>query len=209
MKKNISFALNMNSFPKQYRIALSLEEKYVQKIASGVVVDLGCGDGRIIPYLDSDKVTQYIGLDIDSIILARAKQRTSSIPLKFVLGDISQSTQLVKKNSANISLCLFTTLGIIEDLENSLREIAAVSKEYIFITLAAKGGLATRLEYYKKCNISHTYDEETETISSPTWGSSKAFSKEDLQKFAQIMNVELVDSGLFEDVLLYALFKKL
>lgn len=68
-------------------------EKYLK---GGVILDLGCSEGIIAATLADDSYGKYIGLDISSVAIKKAIDRTSAgkkpqgQSIEFVVGDISE-----------------------------------------------------------------------------------------------------------------------
>lgn len=90
------------------------------------VLDVGCGDGEMLDYLQSAKQCHGYGIEIaDDKVLACARRQVSVIQQ-----DIDQGLGMFTDNSFDTVLCL-SSLQMMKHVENTLREIARVGQEAI------------------------------------------------------------------------------
>ena len=90
------------------------------------VLDVGCGDGEMLDYLQSAKQCHGYGIEIaDDKVLACARRQVSVIQQ-----DIDQGLGMFTDNSFDTVLCL-SSLQMMKHVEDTLREIARVGHEAI------------------------------------------------------------------------------
>ena len=90
------------------------------------VLDVGCGDGEMLDYLQTAKQCHGYGIEIaDDKVLACARRQVSVIQQ-----DIDQGLGMFTDNSFDTVLCL-SSLQMMKHVEDTLREIARVGQEAI------------------------------------------------------------------------------
>ena len=98
-------------------------------IAHGVreksqVLDLGCGDGVMLDYLQSDKGCTGYGVEIDDAQIPKCVARNVSV----IQQDLNGGLAMFEDNAFDTVLCL-SALQMVKDVEGTLREIARVGRE--------------------------------------------------------------------------------
>lgn len=77
--------------PLYAKFTPSMQEQLLDLVAmdlTGKILDSGCGVGKLISYLDSNKVDDYVGVDMNSEMLKYAKKNSNfKKNCEFVLGD--------------------------------------------------------------------------------------------------------------------------
>jgi methionine biosynthesis protein MetW len=93
---------------------------------SAHVLDVGCGDGVMLDYLQSDKACSGYGIELaDDKVLASAKRGISVIQQ-----DMEQGLAVFGDNSFDTVLCL-SSLQMMKHVEALLRDIVRVGSEAI------------------------------------------------------------------------------
>ena len=90
------------------------------------VLDLGCGDGVMLEYLQSDKQCIGYGIEIDDAKIPECVGRGVSV----IQQDIKAGLAMFGDNEFDTVLCL-SALQMLEDVEGVLRDIARVGREAI------------------------------------------------------------------------------
>ena len=90
------------------------------------VLDVGCGDGVMLDYLQSDKSCNGYGIEIDDASLLACTRRGVSV----VQQDIEQGLRLFGDQSFETVLCL-SSLQMMKNVEGLLTDIARVGREAI------------------------------------------------------------------------------
>lgn len=108
---------------------------------SGRILDLGCGCGRILKFLQ-DKGCDAIGIDIDHIAVDVAHQRGCKQVLVGTLDDLNDHTPFDTILLLNRTLCAMGTLNQIESVLNSCHSLAGVHGKIIFDSIEVKDDLA-------------------------------------------------------------------
>lgn len=88
------------------------------------VLDLGCGDGVMLDYLQSDKGCTGYGVEIDDEQIPKCVARNVSV----IQQDLNGGLAMFEDNAFDTVLCL-SALQMVKDVEGTLREIARVGRE--------------------------------------------------------------------------------
>jgi len=204
----INDALDINSWPVEFRQYLQEEVILVERVSSGRVLDVGCGKGRVIQLI-ADKVESYTGVDVDEKVLENARKVAKSYSnATLVNKDARDIVSLFGEKYFDTVLCLFNTIGAMPEPKKVLEQISKVSKKKILITLAAKGQLNRRIKYYQALEIEYSVNDKTETITSHVWGESKAYSFTDLEKIAKLLKSKIIEKGTIADLMIYGIFER-
>jgi methionine biosynthesis protein MetW len=90
------------------------------------VLDIGCGDGVMLDYLQSDKHCTGYGIEIDDKEIPACIQRNVSV----IQQDIETGLAIFADNAFDTVLCL-SALQMMKNVEGVLRDIARVGREAI------------------------------------------------------------------------------
>jgi len=90
------------------------------------VLDLGCGDGVMLEYLQSDKQCIGYGIEIDDDTIPECVKRGVAV----IQQDLEAGLAMFADNAFDTVLCL-SALQMIQNVEGVLREIARVGREAI------------------------------------------------------------------------------
>ena len=88
------------------------------------VLDLGCGDGVMLDYLQTDKGCSGYGVEIDDAQIPKCVARNVSV----IQQDLNGGLAMFEDNAFDTVLCL-SALQMVKDVEGTLREIARVGRE--------------------------------------------------------------------------------
>jgi methionine biosynthesis protein MetW len=88
------------------------------------VLDLGCGDGVMLDYLQSDKGCTGYGVEIDDAQIPKCVARNVSV----IQQDLNGGLAMFEDNAFDTVLCL-SALQMVKDVEGTLRDIARVGRE--------------------------------------------------------------------------------
>jgi len=89
-KYSQKFLLDVNvSLKYRFSLAVNLLERFGK---DKIILELGCGSCRLIPHLDKIQCKKYIGIDVSSKAIDRAKTRLSetNCEVEFYCADISE-----------------------------------------------------------------------------------------------------------------------
>ncbi|MEN3366582.1 MAG: hypothetical protein V7606_3856 [Burkholderiales bacterium] len=90
------------------------------------VLDLGCGDGVMLEYLQTDKGCMGYGVEIDDEKIPACVSRNVSV----IQRDLEAGLSIFPDNSFDMVLCL-SALQMMKNVEGILRDIARVGREAI------------------------------------------------------------------------------
>lgn len=93
---------------------------------SSRVLDLGCGDGAMLEYLQVDKQCSGYGVEIDDARIPRCVQRGVSV----IQQDMEGGLAMFADDAFDTVLCL-SALQMTKNVEGVLRDIARVGREAI------------------------------------------------------------------------------
>lgn len=184
--------------PPIYQVYIKKEKEWIQKKIKNAssLIDVGCGEGRALSFL-SPLTDKYVGVDLDSKAISKAKKlETEKITFKTL--DITKLSEEFPKNSFEISVSLWNTIGNIEKDERALVEMFKVTSKRCFITTLKRGNLKERINYYNSYGVKFKVDEENEIFYSDAWGIARSYSKEDFKRMCETAGfkvVEIVDLG--------------
>jgi methionine biosynthesis protein MetW len=90
------------------------------------VLDLGCGDGVMLDYLQSDKQCSGYGIEIDDAKIPECIRRGVSV----IQQDVESGLAILADNTFDTVLCI-SALQMMKNVEGTLRDIARVGREAI------------------------------------------------------------------------------
>jgi methionine biosynthesis protein MetW len=90
------------------------------------VLDLGCGDGVMLDYLQSDKMCSGYGIEIDDACIPKCIARGVQV----IQRDLEAGLSIFDDNAFDAVLCL-SALQMMKNVEGVLRDIARVGREAI------------------------------------------------------------------------------
>ena len=90
------------------------------------VLDLGCGDGVMLDYLQSDKNCSGYGIEIDDAQIPQCVTRGVSV----IQQDVESGLAILSDNAFDTVLCL-SALQMMKNVEGILRDIARVGGQAI------------------------------------------------------------------------------
>ncbi len=202
MKFNRNFALETEKYPEIYQRYLEKEDSLVKSLIRREfsVLDVGCGTGRTIP-LVARRIRKYTGIDIDESGLEKSKSVASNYPNSTVsFLDATKLDKKYPKNSFDLCLCLWNTIGCVNDPVETLKQMGIVTKGECFFTVMAKGTIEKRKEYYEKLKIDYTINTKSETFYSPIWGESRAYSEDELKTLCSKSGLEISSISKIENL---------
>ena len=88
------------------------------------VLDVGCGDGVMLDYLQTDKACSGYGIEIADDLIPQCVARNVSV----IQQDLEGGLAMFEDNAFDTVLCL-SALQMVKDVEGILREIARVGRE--------------------------------------------------------------------------------
>jgi len=147
------------------------------------VADFCCGDGRLIPAI-LRRASRYEGCDCDCEAIARANLVGSRFGdrVGLVQCDFKLFSPVDGTRRPDIALCVGNSLAALPyPLIESLTHMAANSRRDIFASVIRKGTVSIRKEYYDLLGVPFTYDADTEVFHSQVWGTSAAYSSDELE----------------------------
>ncbi len=134
-----------------------LEEQEIYNIVKkgSVVLEAGCGQGRIIDLL-KDKCANIIGIDFVQEVAENTAEKFKNYKnVKVIYGDVSDMPY-IPDESVDYVLCTFNTLGTIPEPydKKAVEEFKRVVKPNgkIVISVYSKNALKEQLALYEKAN---------------------------------------------------------
>lgn len=92
--------------------------------AGSQVLDVGCGNGVMLDYLQTDKACSGYGIEIDDARIPECVARNVSV----IQQDLEGGLAMFEDNAFDTVLCL-SALQMVKDVAGILREIARVGRE--------------------------------------------------------------------------------
>jgi methionine biosynthesis protein MetW len=115
--------MNFNEL-SQHRADLAFIAHWVR--ADSHVLDLGCGDGVMLDYLQTDKQCHGYGVEIDDDKIPQCIERGVSV----IQQDLEAGLAMFADNAFDTVLCL-SALQMMKNVEEVLRDVARVGTEAI------------------------------------------------------------------------------
>ena len=174
----ISRELDVAQMPKECQALLAREQEVVRYfVKDQTVLDVGCGDGRMIPFA-APLAQRYIGVDIDQKRLDAAVQIAPDYQnVALHCHDAGKLSDLLDSRAVSRSMALFSTLGCVKNDAAVLQQMARVTSEAVLFTVFMQGALAIREQYYQMQGIAYAV-ASNESIHSSVWGVTRAYTPE-------------------------------
>jgi SAM-dependent methyltransferase len=199
-------ALIPKYYPKKYKQYIKEETQLLKSKVKGSnrVLEAGVGIGRLIPKL-APLVKEFIGIDNAELMLNESNREAKNFSnVKIEKCNLEDISKIFPKEYFDFSLCVWNTLGNVENEVKVLRELSFVTIRSIFITVYLKGTLDNRKNWYDAMGIKiNRIDEENEIFYSKSGLRSKSYSLKDVQRIAHNSNLQIKDSKLLNGVMLW------
>jgi ubiquinone/menaquinone biosynthesis C-methylase UbiE len=105
--------------------AVERQRKRIVPEATGVVLEIGIGEGLNLPYYDPTRVERVIGIDPDLDSMAKARRRHARAPI--IVDLVEASAEHIPLASASIDTVVLTySSGAIADIATALGEMHRV-----------------------------------------------------------------------------------
>ncbi len=168
------------------------------------VLEAGVGLGRLIPKI-APFVKRLIGIDNSNFMVVNSLKVAKKFSnVEIIKGDIGNLSKIFSKNYFDHSLCVWNTLGNVSEPVKILAEFREITNKSIFITVFLKGTLKQRLELYKSIDVEViSFDESDETFFLRGY-ESKTFDIQDISNIAKKVGLEVRETKILSDVILFA-----
>ena len=151
-KKEMGLLSHYNNHPKYWSSINNKENIKRLMDMSGVimdgkeVLDMGCGDGRLLGILEGFGIKRYVGVDYSSVRIDIAKRVKSGIDFEFFN---SSAQDFLSKDVGRYDVCFM--FEFIEHLENPRGIIEATKEkvEYIFGSVPLNHEYEAHLQVFK------------------------------------------------------------
>lgn len=199
-------ALMPEYYPQKYQKYIRQETALLKKKIKRAkrVLEAGVGIGRLIPEL-APLTREFVGVDNANLMLAKSTEIARKFSnVKIVKGNLEKLRRFFPKKYFDFSLCLWNTLGNVNREVQVLKELTAVTKRSIFITVYHKGTLDDRKEWYKTVGIRIVrIDPKREIFYSESGLTSKSYNLGDIQKLAEKAALTVREATVLAGVVLW------
>ena len=199
-------ALMPEHYPPKYQEYIKEETEFLQKKVKGAkrILEAGVGTGRLIPRL-APIVDEFIGVDDADLMLKKSQEVAKKFSnVKIIKGELENLSNIFPEDYFDFSLCVWNTLGNVQDEVKILNEISRVTSKSIFITVYHKGTLEDRKNWYETVGVKISkVDEEKEIFYSESGLKSKSYCLEDIKKIANESNLKIKDFKIIAGVILW------
>ncbi|MDI6722359.1 MAG: class I SAM-dependent methyltransferase [Candidatus Aenigmarchaeota archaeon] len=196
-------------YPPKYR---KYVEEEVELLKSRIpcnsrILEAGVGIGRLVPEL-APLVEEFIGIDNSDFMIKKSKEGGENFSnVKIIKSDIENVDRLFPEKYFDYSLCLWNTLGNVEDEILALKKLSKVTKKSIFVTVYKKGTLKDRKDFYKTVGIKiKRIDEKNEIFYSKSGLRSRSYSLNGIGEIAKSSNLRIKGSRILGEVMFFAEF---
>lgn len=205
-------ALIPKYYPLEYQEYISQETKLLKEKVRGAkrVLEAGVGIGRLIPEI-APLVSEFVGVDTAKLMLEESRKIANNFSnVKIENADLKNLNKFFSEKYFDFSLCIWNTLGNVENEVIILKELNKVTEKSIFITTYLKGTLENRKNWYKTVGIKILdIDEKNEIFYSQSGLRSKSYSSEDVEILAYESGLSVIDSKILNGVILWTELKAL
>ncbi len=195
----------------KYKNYIKEETNLLKKklIGTNRVLEAGVGIGRLIPEI-APIVKEFVGIDNSGFMIKKSKETGSRFSnVSIIKGNLEDVSSKFPPKYFDFSLLLWNTLGNVKDEVLVLKEVSKVTKESIIITVHQKGKVEERKKWYKAVGIKILkIDEKNETFYFEGEVKSKSYSLEEIRKLAKRSNLQVKDSRVLGDVVLFVELSK-
>lgn len=209
-ENNKNYWVAMEEFPEPYQALFREEERlidvYIGK--NDRVLDVGCGDGRILRQL-APKTNNLIGIDHDEPTVSRARKELVDLPFISVKHCEGSNLPFDDEYFDKV-LCMGTFTNLGEERPQVLREMKRVLSRngLMIITAYSEDALDDRLELYRgsSIEIKEVRPDGTVLFEGSVDSISEQFSRDQLEfiisgadlKIRELKKVGIVYSGILE-----------
>ncbi len=205
-------ALTPKYYPLKYQKYISQETELLKKHLAGAsrVLEAGVGIGRLIPIL-SPLVKEFVGVDRANLMLKKSKAIAKNFPnAKIIKGDLENLSKVFPKNYFDYSLCLWNTLGNVQNEAKVLNQLNKITAKSIFVTVYKKGTLKDRTNWYKIVDVKiKKIDEINEIFYSESGLKSKSYSLGDLENIGSEAGIKVAKAKTLNEVILWVEFTRI
>ena len=192
-------------YPWEYQKYINQETQLLKKKLkwTGKILEAGVGIGRLIPEL-APIVKEFVGIDNAARMLKESKKSAKEfLNVKIIQGNLEDLDKLFPKKYFDVSLCLWNTLGNIDNEVIVLKNLWKITKESIYITTYLKGTIKQRKIWYTTVGIEiDSIDTEHEIFYSKSGLKSKSYSREDIEKLAREAKLEIIDIKILNSLMI-------
>ena len=200
-------ALIPKYYPLKYQKYIQEETELLKSKLKGAdkILEAGVGIGRLIPEL-APIVKEFVGIDNANLMLKKSEEIARNFKnVKIIKGNLEELNKVLSGDYFEYSLCVWNTLGNVEDEVEVLKNLSEITAKSIFITVYLKGTLADRKDWYKTLGIGISkIDEEKEIFYSKSGLKSKSYNLADMTKIANNAGLKIKDSKILSGVILWA-----
>lgn len=204
-------ALMPKFYPPEYQQYIEEETSILRERLAGAprVLEAGVGIGRLIPEL-APIIGEFIGVDNAQLMLKKAQEQSVKCKnVKIQKANLEELGKMYPKNHFTHSICVWNTLGNVQDEVTVLKELANVTEGSIFVTVYLKGTLEQRKNWYRTVGIKiSNVDEVNEIFFSESDLKSKSYSLKEIESIAKKAGLQVVESKILGGVILYIELKK-
>lgn len=200
-------ALMPKFYPPEYQEYIRQETVLIEEKlrGKGKILEAGVGIGRLIPII-APLVKEVIGIDKAGLMVEQSQEVSKAFNnVTIVKFELEKLTSVFPAGSFDATICAWNTLGNVEDEACVLRQFKQVTNGPVLISVFLKGILEQRKNWYKTVGIElDDVDEASETVYTTTGLKSKAYSLDELSKFAEEAGLFIKDSKVLNNLVLWA-----
>jgi SAM-dependent methyltransferase len=210
-KDGIFRALIPKYYPPEYQRYIEKETSALREKLAGAprVLEAGVGIGRLVPEL-APIVGEFIGVDNAQLMLEKAQEQSAKFQnTKIQKVRLEKLSKTYPKNYFTHSLCIWNTLGNVNDEVTVLKELEKVTEGSIFVTVYLKGTLEQRKNWYRTVGVEIAdIDGANEIFFSQSGLKSKSYSLEEIENLARRAGLQIAENRVLGGVILYVELKK-
>jgi SAM-dependent methyltransferase len=199
-------ALMPKYYPLKYKKYIQEETELLKARLKGTnrVLEAGVGIGRLIPEL-APTVEELVGIDNSTLMVRKSRRVAKNFSnVKIIKGALEKLCNVFPRKYFDFSLCLWNTLGNVQNEVEVLKELSNITSKSILITVYHKGTLEERKSWYKSVGVKiKKIDKKNEIFYLESGLKSKSYNLSDIEKIAKASNLIIKASKILAEVILF------
>jgi ubiquinone/menaquinone biosynthesis C-methylase UbiE len=198
-------------YPKKYKQYINEETNLlVSKLKkANRILEAGVGVGRLIPKF-APLVNEFVGVDNSNFMITKSQEVAKDFSnVKIIKEDIKNLSNIFSNHYFDYSLCIWNTLGNVNNPITILKELSKITAKNIFITVFFKETIKDRLEFYKAVDVNVIKINKSDETFFLDGYVSKTFNVQDIENLAKKSGLIVKETKILGEVILFAELTKI
>jgi SAM-dependent methyltransferase len=199
-------ALMPEYYPTKYKKYIQQECIFLKQKLRGSerVLEAGVGIGRLIPKL-SPLVEEFIGVDNATLMLRKSRELSKKYKNTIIIkSELETLDKIFPHNHFDYSICVWNTLGNVDDEVKVLKILKTITKYSIIVTVYKKGSIKERKKWYESVGVKiRKIDRKNEVFYSESGLKSKSYNLQDIRNIAKKSGLLIKEYKKLSEVMLW------